>query len=426
MLPNVSLSRRIHSPSLPDLWVPPVRFPPAPAVQSPPRPSVGPLDVASPPAKASLPLTPPLTPASARPADPSELSPLLARSSRSNSLDIAHCFTPYAFPPHAADFSPVSQWSSSDSLASLPSMHASSRLPSEHAPRVSFPTADALDASLLPSPTSPTRPTHPPRALDPASHSEHEHEHDAQPPSRFLFISGVPKSATSQDLKQAFLGWGDLKGIFVRFQAEHGVIILAFFDIRHTTRAHRQISTHAFFDGVRLSSRFISAQELRNLIGQSNFVNQNDGELSISTSFVGPEIELDAPALQNVLASFGDLRSFSRADAHANARARVSLRTLPLISPTHAMSFPFLPFSPAVRTPFFFFFSNLPLPLRRATDLPRRILRRPRRPLSHHRPPRPRHPRRASPPRPARRRHPSTRTHARALPPQRPRPKPRV
>ncbi|KAF8504247.1 RNA recognition motif 2-domain-containing protein, partial [Hysterangium stoloniferum] len=104
---------------------------------------------------------------------------------------------------------------------------------------------------------------------------------------------------------------GDLKGIFVRFQPDHGAIVLAFFDLRHTIRAHRQISTHTFFDGVQLTSRFISPKNLRSLIGQSNFVSQNDGELHISTSFAGPEVELDALALQNVLASFGDLRVFN-------------------------------------------------------------------------------------------------------------------
>lgn len=51
------------------------------------------------------------------------------------------------------------------------------------------------------------------------------------------------------------------------------------------------------------------------LIGQSNFVNQNDGDLFVTTTFLASEGELDASALQNVLASFGDLRAFSVADS---------------------------------------------------------------------------------------------------------------
>ena len=58
------------------------------------------------------------------------------------------------------------------------------------------------------------------------------------------------------------------------------------------------------------------------LIGQSNFVSTNDGDLYISTSPAGPTGVLDAAALQNVLASFGDLRAFGAADTHARVRPR--------------------------------------------------------------------------------------------------------
>jgi hypothetical protein len=66
------------------------------------------------------------------------------------------------------------------------------------------------------------------------------------------------------------------------------------------------------------------------LIGPSNFVNQNDGELHISTSFAGPEVELDPMALQSVFASFGDLRVF---DVDAPARVCASLNII--VTPLH-------------------------------------------------------------------------------------------
>jgi hypothetical protein len=56
------------------------------------------------------------------------------------------------------------------------------------------------------------------------------------------------------------------------------------------------------------------------LIGQSNFVNSNQGNLFISTSLVDPEGELNAAALQHELASFGDLRSFQIMDTQATVR----------------------------------------------------------------------------------------------------------
>lgn len=49
-------------------------------------------------------------------------------------------------------------------------------------------------------------------------------------------------------------------------------------------------------------------------------MNQNDGDLFVATAFVGPDDELDAAALQNLLASFGDLRSFRLADSGATVR----------------------------------------------------------------------------------------------------------
>ena len=58
---------------------------------------------------------------------------------------------------------------------------------------------------------------------------------------------------------------GDIKGILVRFQAAHGVIILAFFDVRHASRARKQISgqTLAGLQNVPLDASFIPAARLK-------------------------------------------------------------------------------------------------------------------------------------------------------------------
>ncbi|KAF9510039.1 hypothetical protein BS47DRAFT_105393 [Hydnum rufescens UP504] len=93
-----------------------------------------------------------------------------------------------------------------------------------------------------------------------------------QAPSRFLFVGGVPNAATTALLKQEFAPCGELKGIYVGFQYEHGVVVLAFFDVRTATRAHELIvrsrvdddgsESATFFAGRKLASRFVSFSEL--------------------------------------------------------------------------------------------------------------------------------------------------------------------
>jgi hypothetical protein len=77
-------------------------------------------------------------------------------------------------------------------------------------------------------------------------------------------VGNVPSNAEPSTLKEAFTGYGDVKGILSRFQAEHGIIILAFFDVRDAIRAQRFLSTASLevFGGRALSAKFISASVL--------------------------------------------------------------------------------------------------------------------------------------------------------------------
>lgn len=143
----------------------------------------------------------------------------------------------------------------------------------------------------------------------------------------------MPASATGQKLKDAFGPTGEIKGIWVRFQDSHGVVVLAFFDIRHAIRAQRQITSQTFpgLDDVRLDAGFVSAEQLEmvrllicfaqvtifymqlvsfQLTGKSSFVDETDGGLFITVKHFQPA------ALQNVLSSFGELRSFEITDPH--------------------------------------------------------------------------------------------------------------
>lgn len=78
-----------------------------------------------------------------------------------------------------------------------------------------------------------------------------------------LQVRNVPPAASSAKLRDAFAPTGDIKGIHVRFQAS-GLVILAYYNVRHAARARRQISGHSFacLDDVRLEAGFITLERL--------------------------------------------------------------------------------------------------------------------------------------------------------------------
>ena len=57
---------------------------------------------------------------------------------------------------------------------------------------------------------------------------------------------------------------GDVKGILTRFQASHGIVIVAFYDSRHAARALRKIADNLFptLDGARLAAAFVSPAQV--------------------------------------------------------------------------------------------------------------------------------------------------------------------
>jgi hypothetical protein len=73
------------------------------------------------------------------------------------------------------------------------------------------------------------------------------------------------------------------------------------------------------------------------LIGQSDFVNSTEGGLFISMPFVSGGGEIDVVALQQVFASFGDLRSFELIDRDSKVSlfsAKSNGRSPRLLNPT--------------------------------------------------------------------------------------------
>ncbi|KZV84345.1 hypothetical protein EXIGLDRAFT_776637 [Exidia glandulosa HHB12029] len=259
------------------------------------RPHLGSLDLASPLLRAmprvvrtsfdSAPMTPPLTPESAAISDVS--------------ID-AHTLAVSESPPQP-QASLESPTSPSHPTAGLGADFASSQHQWSHRPAVirsqSISFISKAAARLEPDPAS----LH--ALLDFQAVDE---DHNAPQSGRFLLVSGVPPKASSQDLRQAFEPCGDIRGIFVKFQAERGVIILAFFDSRQCENALRLMRAQTFFDGQRLAARCVSASELRQAaLPRSEFIAEGEAEL-----FISALTHVEPVALQHILAQFGDLQDF--------------------------------------------------------------------------------------------------------------------
>ncbi|KAH9915679.1 RNA recognition motif 2-domain-containing protein [Fomitopsis serialis] len=128
-----------------------------------------------------------------------------------------------------------------------------------------------------------------------------------QTPS-FDFVRNVPPSAPSAKLRDVFASTGDIKGIWVRYQETHGIVVLAYYNIRHAVRARRQISSQTLhgLEEVRLEAMFITPERLETITGKSSFVDETDGTLYVSFE----DRRFEPSSLQNVLSSFGELLSF--------------------------------------------------------------------------------------------------------------------
>ncbi|CAE6356662.1 unnamed protein product [Rhizoctonia solani] len=144
----------------------------------------------------------------------------------------------------------------------------------------------------------------PPEAMEPSNISD-----------KFLYVKGVPRSAPSDDLKAAFESLGHFRGIFVRLQAEHGVVILAFYDSRHASKALSKIQENPqqYFEDSTLSARIPTYLELKQILSDSPVLVHSDSRVYVTlvgrTTILGPQ-------MQGLLATFGDLKHFRVVGMH--------------------------------------------------------------------------------------------------------------
>ena len=152
------------------------------------------------------------------------------------------------------DFSPVSRL-----RPHLRPLDLASDPPKSPSPRASHDpsliTPPLTPSSSFSSSHTPSTPSDPYLALDFSSSPE-------PPISRLVLLGNVPKSATSDVLKHSLKQCGSIKGILVRFQPIHGLIVVAFYDSRDAARAKAYIPQISV-QGATLSARLLSPVMLR-------------------------------------------------------------------------------------------------------------------------------------------------------------------
>ncbi|KAH9847633.1 RNA recognition motif 2-domain-containing protein [Lenzites betulinus] len=326
---------RLHStPSLPNLGIP-YNYSTAPAPYQPQvpgrhRPHLRPLDLASSPLgsptkkdpsfellrRQPILLTPPLTPSSSfnsnsndTPSTPPEpRSPLrwMNASERERAFSSAHS----AYSAGIKNFisSPAGGANAGylTPTSALSQPMASDESQGSAAAVVTTPDMSAVESGLTSADNTPRDERT--FLLDVPTNLEFG-ETSTETATRLLMVRRVPANAPSSALRQAFAGLGDVKGILARFQVTQGLVILAFYDTRHAARALRQIASHSFpmLDNANLDAAFVSPAQVENMMAQEDFISELDGSFFVTVE--GRAVE--AKDVQKMLASFGELASFS-------------------------------------------------------------------------------------------------------------------
>ncbi|KAG0009777.1 hypothetical protein BGZ81_003172 [Podila clonocystis] len=89
-------------------------------------------------------------------------------------------------------------------------------------------------------------------------------------PTRYLRVSNVPRNISKSGARDAFMSFGDLRGVFSAYLESDGKMFLEFYDIRHAMNASARLPSHPVFSSssVKVSSDILD--------------NDNEGSLSIT------------------------------------------------------------------------------------------------------------------------------------------------
>lgn len=77
-------------------------------------------------------------------------------------------------------------------------------------------------------------------------------------PTRYLRVSNVPRNISKWDARDAFMSFGDLRGVFSAYLESDGKLFLEFFDIRHTMNAAARLASHPVFSSSSIKVEYCS------------------------------------------------------------------------------------------------------------------------------------------------------------------------
>ncbi|KAK7205948.1 RNA recognition motif 2-domain-containing protein [Myxozyma melibiosi] len=130
-----------------------------------------------------------------------------------------------------------------------------------------------------------------------------------RPPSRFLKISGLPKTAEPASIVDTLSAFGELRGIYSREISLNGSVIVAFYDLRHSVTAYKSLCSQSIMGHV-LQPQFFPKNYLIQMSENGidmPFSTEYDDELTI---FFNPGSVEDARSvLENYLPRFGSVLS---------------------------------------------------------------------------------------------------------------------
>ncbi|THH05892.1 hypothetical protein EW146_g9778 [Bondarzewia mesenterica] len=138
---------------------------------------------------------------------------------------------------------------------------------------------------------------------------------NAAQPSRLLLVSNVPQDVSHESVKDVFSMYGDLQGIWAGKLQSHGVVMLAFYDLRHSQTAKRMMDSRdvkmvvdQIEQTIRLRSNFVFLSQVKKLIGNSSRVSEFERGAAFGIRI--NDRVTDPTVVQSVLGSFGQLRAF--------------------------------------------------------------------------------------------------------------------
>ncbi|KAG0037032.1 hypothetical protein BGZ82_003280 [Podila clonocystis] len=111
-------------------------------------------------------------------------------------------------------------------------------------------------------------------------------------PTRYLRVSNVPRNISKWGARDAFMSFGDLRGVFSAYLESDGKMFLEFFDIRHAMNASARLASHPMFSSSSVSSDILD--------------NDNEGSLSITIT----RPQFTSNEILNFLMVRGELQSF--------------------------------------------------------------------------------------------------------------------